>query len=492
MNHLLAIDQSTSATKAVLFDEAGRLVDRASREHRQIYPQPGWVEHDAEEIWQNVITVLREIASRNAERLPTTIGLAITNQRETFVVFDKRSGRPLHNAIVWQCRRGDAICQDLRSAGRGEIVRKQTGLKLDAYFTGSKLKWLLRERPEIRRQVEIGDALIGTIETYLIYRLTGGEEFATDTTNASRTLLYDIGRLCWDEELCNLFDVPVRALANVRESFDNFGQTDAIKAFPRKLPIYGVMGDSQASLFAQCCFEKGLAKATFGSGTSVMLNTGGQCEISEQGSVSALAWVRQGRPVYALEGLINYSSATIDWLKNQLKIIADASETTSMASAVEDTGGVYLVPAFAGLSAPYWSQDARAAILGMTSHTRNEHVVRAALEAIAYQIRDVLEMMKSESGVTTNVLYADGGATRNTFLMQFTADIAGVELVVAEVAESSARGAAMAAMLALGAVNSLAELVKLRGNVKTYQPTMDRARADQLYSGWRQAVQRVL
>jgi glycerol kinase len=492
MNHVLAIDQSTSATKAVLFDDAGRAVDRVAREHRQIYPQPGWVEHDADEIWQNVIGVLGEIARRNTDRFATVIGLAITNQRETFVVFDKRSGRPLHNAIVWQCRRGQTICDELRFAGQGDMVRQRTGLKLDSYFSGSKLKWLLREKPDIRQKVVSGDALVGTIDTYLVYRLTGGEVFATDPTNASRTLLYDITRLRWDEALCNLFDVPIRALPNVRESFDHFGQTDSAGSLPRRLPICGVMGDSQASLFSHCCFEKGRAKATFGSGTSVLLNTGDQRESNDQGSVSALAWVRQGHPVYALEGLINYSSATIDWLKNQLGMIADASETDSMARAVENTCGVYLVPAFAGLSAPYWKPDARAAIVGMTSHTRREHVVRAALESIAYQICDVLEMMRSESGVTTNMLYADGGPTRNELLMQFTADVTGVELVVAEVAESSARGVAMAAMLGLGTASSLADLTELRRTVRTYQPTTDRTTAKQLYAGWRKAVQRVL
>lgn len=492
-SHVLAIDQSTSATKAVLFDAAAaRLVDRAAREHRQLYPRPGWVEHDAEEIWQNTIHVLGQLARRNAERFSSIIGLAITNQRETFVVFDRNTGRPLHNAIVWQCRRGDPICQHLRAAGHAYLVRQRTGLKLDAYFSASKLKWLLHERPDIRQQIERGDALVGTIDAYLIYRLTGGQVFATDSTNASRTLLFDIGRLCWDDQLCDLFDVPPHSLPAVRESFDHFGQTDAARSFPTNLPICGVMGDSQASLFAQCCFEQGSAKATFGSGTSVLLNTGEQRETSAQGAVAALAWVRHGRPVYALEGLINYSSATIDWLKNQLHMIADPAETASIAAAVEDSGGVYLVPAFAGLSAPYWSQQARAAILGMSAHTRKEHIVRAALEAIAYQIRDVLEMMRTESGVATNVLHADGGPTQNQFLMQFTADITGVELVVSEVAESSARGAAMAALLGLGAVRSLDELATLRANLQTFRPNMAREKADQLQALWRAAVQRVL
>jgi glycerol kinase len=492
MSYILAIDQSTSASKAVLFDAAGRMVDRESRDHRQIYPQPGWVEHDAEEIWQNVLAVIGGIASRNADNLSTAIGLGIANQRETFVVFERKSGKPLHNAIVWQCRRGDAICQELGAAGRNGLVGHKTGLKLDTYFSGSKLKWLLRAKPEIRRRLESGDALVGTIDAYLIYRLTNCEVFATDSTNASRTLLYDIGRLRWDEELCTLFDAPMRALAEVRESFDTFGETDAAGSLPRKLRICGVMGDSQASLFAQCCFEKGAAKATLGSGTSVLLNTGDRFETSERGAVSALAWVRHSRPVYALEGLINYSSATIAWLKNQLGLIADAAETDALARAVEDNAGVYLVPAFAGLSAPYGSLDARAAILGMTSYTRKEHVVRAALEAIAYQIRDVLEMMRLDSRVTPGLLCVDGGPTRNEFLMQFTADITGLELVVAEVAETSARGVAMAAMLGLGTVDSLADLAKLRGNVRTYRPQMDACKVEQLYSGWQQAVERVL
>lgn len=492
MSHILTIDQSTSGTKAVLFDAAAQVVGYASRDHRQIYPQPGWVEHDAEEIWQNVLAIIREIADRHVGETSTTIGLAITNQRETFVVFERRSGRPLHHAIVWQCRRGDAICQKFVNAGADQTVRRKTGLKLDTYFSGSKLKWLLDEKPELRRQLESGEALVGTIDTYLIYRLTNCEVFATDSTNASRTLLYDIGQLKWDEELCDLFGVPMRVLAEVRESFDTFGTTDVAGLWPRKLDICGVMGDSQASLFGQCCFEKGTAKATYGSGTSVMLNTGDRLESSERGAVAALAWVRRGAPVYALEGLINYSSATVAWLKNQLGLIGDAAETDSLARAVEDNAGVYLVPAFAGLSAPYWSQDARAAILGMTAYTRREHFVRAALEAIAYQIRDVLEMLRTDSRIAPALLCADGGPTRNDFLMQFTADMIGVELIVAKVAETSARGAAMAAMLGLGVVDSLLELAKIRGDVRVYRPQMDVEKVEQLYTGWQQAVQRVL
>lgn len=352
MTHIVAIDQSTSATKAVLFDGAARVVHRAARDHRQIYPQAGWVEHDAEEIWQNVLTVLRELANRNPVQVAEAVALAITNQRETVVVFDRRTGRPLHPAIVWQCRRGATICEVLAGAGHNETVRVKTGLKLDTYFSGSKLKWLIDERPDIRQQLENGDALIGTMDTYLIYRLTKTKVFATDHTNASRTLLYDVGRLRWDEQLCCLFGVPMRALAEIRESFDQFGTTDADGVLPKNLCLCGVMGDSQASMLAQGCHERGTCKATFGSGTSILVNTGDQLESSERGIVSALAWVWQRRPTYALEGIINYSSASIGWLKDQLGLITDATETASLAQAVIDNGGVYFVPAFAGLSAP--------------------------------------------------------------------------------------------------------------------------------------------
>jgi len=492
MTHILAIDQSTSATKAVLFDAAGTVVGRVSREHQQIYPQPGWVEHDAEEIWQNLLAAIGDLASRQREKLAEAVGLAITNQRETFVVFERGTGEPLANAIVWQCRRGDSICRELADAGREEIVRRKTGLRLDTYFSGSKLAWLIREHPEIRARLASGDALFGTIDTYLVYRLTGGQVFATDPTNASRTLLYDISRLRWDDELCQLFHVPMRALAEVRESFARFGETDAGGRLPTKLPICGVMGDSQASLFAQRCYEPGAAKATFGSGTSVMLNIGDRFTPSDHGSVAALAWVHQGRPTYALEGLINYSSATISWLRDQLGLVRDAAETDALARAVDDNGGVYLVPAFSGLSAPYWSPDARAAIVGMTAHSRKEHIVRAALEAIAYQIRDVLEMMHAEAGVAPRVLHADGGPTRNDFLMQFTADIAGVGLDASEVPESSALGVAMAAMLGLGHVKSLGELGALPRTTRLYRPKMGRDQVDRLYAGWKSAVKRVL
>ncbi len=490
MSLILAIDQSTSATKAVLFGAGGKVVGKASRDHHQIYPQPGWVEHDAEEIWRNVLAVIRDIAIRHD--LAQLAGLSITNQRETFVVFDRKTGRPLHNAIVWQCRRGDPLCQSLRERGQGTLVSSKTGLKIDAYFSASKLAWLVEAKPDLAATLHDGGAVVGTIDAYLVHRLTRGAVFATDHTNASRTLLFDVRALRWDDELCALFGVPMKALPETRESASTFGETDADGALPKRVPIVGVMGDSQASLFAQRCFQPGAVKATFGTGTSVLLNVGGEFNPAGRATVTALAWVWRGRPTYALEGIINCSGATIAWLKNQLGLFRDDAEVEPLARAVPDNGGVYLVPAFAGLSAPHWRPDARAAIVGMSAHTQREHIIRAALESIAYQLRDVLDLMRAGADVGLRTLYADGGPTRNSFLMQFTADITGVELHVADVAESSAWGAAMNGLLALGVVNSLDELAAMPRESRTYSPKMPAAGVKRLHEGWLAAVKRIL
>lgn len=492
MSLILAIDQSTSATKAILFDVWGKVLDQASRDHRQIYPQPGWVEHDAEEIWRNVLGVLGEVVQRNQDKISKLDCLSVTNQRETVLVFDRATGRPLHNAIVWQCRRGDPVCEKLRQQKQDELVRRKTGLKIDTYFSASKLKWLVAEKPEIAAKLASGEAAIGTIDAYLIHRLTDGKVFATDYTNASRTLLFDIGQLRWDEQLCNLFDVPMRALPEVRESAARFGETDLKGILPQPIPICGVMGDSQASLFAQRCYQPGMAKATFGTGTSLLLNIGDQFQVSDKGAVTALAWVWKKKPTYAFEGIINFSAATIEWLKNQLGLIRDTAEVESLAVSVADNGGVYLVPAFAGLSAPYWNPEARAAIVGLTAHSRKEHVVRAALEAIAYQIRDVLDMMRGEAKVALQMLHADGGPTRNGFLMQFTTDVTGVSLSVAEVAESSAWGAAMNGLLGLERCHSLEELAAVPRQIKSFCPIMNAPEVKRLHDGWLDAVKRVL
>jgi glycerol kinase len=492
VNSILAIDQSTSATKAILFDASGRMLDRASREHRQIYPQPGWVEHDAEEIWKNVLAVISEIAKRNRKNISKLAGLSMTNQRETILVFDRKTGKPSHNAIVWLCRRGEPVCQRLRKRGFDRIVRAKTGLKIDTYFSASKLKWLTATKPRIAAKLKSGEAAIATIDAYLIHRLTRGRVFATDFTNASRTLLFDINRLRWDEKLCRLFDVPMLALPEIRESSAHFGETDVGGILPRQIPIVGVMGDSQASLFAQRCYQPGMVKATFGTGTSVLLSVGKKFRLSKKGTVTALAWVFRGKPTYAFEGIINYSAATVSWLKNQLGLIQNSSEVEKLAAAVPDNGGVHLVPAFSGLSAPYWRPNARGAIVGMTAYTRKEHIARAAEESIAYQIRDALEMMRADAQIKLRNLQADGGPTRDRFLMQFVADMTRLELKVAEMPEASAWGAAMNGLLGLKIYNSLNELAALPREVRTYKPRMSSAQAESLYDGWLAAVQRVL
>lgn len=492
MSLILAIDQSTSATKAVLFDARGKVLDKATKAHRQIYPQPGWVEHDAEEIWKNVLAAIREIVKRNPKKLSRLAGLSISNQRETVVVFDRLTGKPLHNAIVWQCRRGATICEQLRARGHGNFIRQKTGLMVDTYFSAPKLKWLVAEKPALAAKLRDGSAIIGTMDTYLIHRLTGGKVFATDFTNASRTMLFDIGKLRWDEKLCRLFDVPMRALPEARECSAHFGATDAAGILPKPIPIVGVMGDSQASLFAQKCFAPGSVKATFGTGTSVLLNIGGKFRPAKKGTVTALAWVVKGKPTYAFEGIINFSAATIEWLKNQLGMIGSASEVEKLALGVKDNGGVYLIPAFAGLSAPYWAPEARAAIVGMSGFTKREHIVRAAQEAIAYQIRDVLDMMRADAKVSLKTMHCDGGPTRNHFIMQFTSDLTRMELKVSNVAESSALGVAMQGMLGLGIYKSLNELAKLPREQKIFRPQMKIAEVKKLHTGWKQAVQRVL
>jgi glycerol kinase len=489
---ILAIDQSTSATRAVLFDGEGKVQDRASREHRQIYPKPGWVEHDAEELWHNTIAVVREVAERNLSATASLSCVSVTNQRETFVVFDRVTGKSLHNAIVWQCRRGDPICEQLRCERRDELVRNRTGLKLDTYFSGSKLKWLISQNPDLASKLQKGDALIGTIDTWLLYRLTDGKVFATDHTNASRTLLLDVHRLRWDPDLCAVFGVPSQALPEVRESSARFGETNVAGVLPNHIPIIGVMGDSQASLFAQRCFQPGMIKATFGTGTSILVNIGHKFRLPEKDAVLALAWVAGGQPTYALEGLINYSAATIKWLKDQLGLLENSSDAGEIAATVENNAGVYLIPAFAGLSAPYWSPQAKAAIVGMTAYTRREHIVRAAEEAIAYQIRDVLDAMRDGSGIELSSLHADGGPTRDAFLMQFTADMTGVPIKVAEISESSAWGAAMAGLLGLGVRRSVDDLAALPQKIRTYEPKMKANDRETLHAGWRAAVQRVL
>ncbi|MHB1355998.1 MAG: FGGY family carbohydrate kinase [Anaerolineae bacterium] len=489
---VLAIDQSTSATKALLFDAQGILLDSEALPHRQIYPFPGWVEHDAAEIWENTLSAARGLLARYADDLANLLALALTNQRETFVIFDRDSGEPLYNAIVWQCRRGEPLCRRLMEKGHGGLVHQRTGLRIDTYFPASKIAWLLAERPDLRARLADGSALLGTIDTYLLYRLTNGRTYATEHTNASRTLLYDIRRLRWDPDLAALFGVPLVALPEIRSADAHFGETDLGGLLPRALPICGVLGDSQAALFAERCYTPGSAKVTFGSGSSVLLNTGSEPRSSEGGILTAVAWVLGGRPTYALEGIINYTGATIQWLRDQLGLLNTAAESEALANSVADTAGVYLVPAFVGLSAPYWQPEARGAILGLTPTTNRAHIVRAALEAIAYLVNDVLREMRDNASVALSAVYADGGAVRNRFLMQFTADITRLQVRAAGTPELSPLGAVLACLLGMGVYRSLDDLERLPASYTTYTPTMPAERAEALIAGWRQAVARIL
>jgi glycerol kinase len=487
---ILAIDQSTSGTKALLFNTAGELLAKTNKPHQQYYPQPGWVEHDAAEIYANVLDVVRGLLTEYP--VDDLLCLSITNQRETFVVFDKVTGEPLHPAIVWQCRRGEPRCQDLIAAGHEPQVAEATGLKIDTYFPASKIAWLMDAEPGIAARLRDGSALLGTIETYLIYRLTNGAVFASDHTNACRTLLYDINTMTWSDDLCDLFDVPRVALPEIRESAAHFGETDCGGALPTPIPIVGVMGDSQAALFAQRAYRPGGAKVTFGTGSSVLLNVGEIPVRSASGIVTTVGWVYDGKPTYAFEGIINFTGATIVWLRDQLELIEDSAETEALARSVPDNGGVYLIPAFVGLSAPYWRADVQGAVVGLTPGSTRAHVVRAALESIAYQVRDVLGLMARDAGVPLAQVQADGGAVSNTFLMQFVADMVGLRVRAAALPELSALGAVFSGLLGTGEADSLAVLEALPSAFDDYAPEMDRATADAHYAGWQTAVQRVL
>jgi glycerol kinase len=491
MDCILALDQSTSATKAMLFTTAGDLLDKEARDHAQFYPRPGWVEHDAEEIWQNVLATTRALLDRRAPGV-NVVALSLTNQRETFVVFERGTGRPLHRAIVWQCRRSEELCAAAAANRQSEFVAASTGLRLDPYFSGSKMQWLVRQRPALRRQLEAGEALIGTIDAYLIHRLTEGAVFACDSTNASRTLLFDVQQLKWSAALGALWEVPLNALPEVRDSTAHFGETTLGGVLNRPVPICGVMGDSQAALFAHGCFQPGDAKVTLGTGSSVLLNIGPRFQRSPSGVVTALAWTLQGRPTYAFEGLIISAASALTWLRDQLRLIESLDGIEEMATSIPDSGGVHLVPAFSGLGLPYWTPTARAAIVGLSAHSDRRHLVRAAQESIAFQLNDALGVLRQDAGVRLAAIHADGGPTRNAFLMQFTADITGAELRLAAFAECSAWGAAMAGLFGLGRRGTLAELARLGRQGQRYAPKMGAEQSELLVRNWRHAVRQTI
>jgi glycerol kinase len=474
----------------LVFDKRGRVVARAYSEFTQHYPKPGWVEHDAEEIWRVTLRVLRQACRRARVRARDVAALGITNQRETTVLWDRRTGRPVHRAIVWQDRRTAPDCERLRAAGAEPLVRRKTGLVLDPYFSGTKLGWLLTHVPGAAERARRGELCFGTIDTWLVWKLTGGAAHVTDPTNASRTLLYDINSRVWDPELAALHGVPAEVLPAVQPSSGAFGMTEK-SVLGAPVPIAGVAGDQQAALFGQGCVEPGMAKNTYGTGCFLLLHTGERAVHSEQGILTTVACDARGGPAYALEGSVFIAGAAIQWLRDGLGLLKKAAESERLARQVDSTLGVYLVPAFVGLGAPYWDPDARGALVGLTRGTTRAHVVRAALEALAYQTRDVADAMVTAAGAPLAALRADGGAAANAFLMQFQADVLGVPLDRPRVVETTAMGAAFLAGLAVGFWRSASELVHARRIDKRFRPRMAPEVREALYRGWQEAVARV-
>jgi len=491
IRYILTVDQSTSATKAIIFDDRGRLIHRYNVPHKQYYPRPGWVEHDPEEIYENTLRAIRGVIRESGISPEDIISLSITNQRETALVWDRKTGRPIYNAVVWQCKRSTDICEMLEKEGLGKIIKERSGLNLSPYFSASKIKWIMDNVESAREKAKNGDLLCGTIDSWLVWKLTDGRSHSTDYTNASRTQLLNLKDLQWDKELLEIFDIPESMLPELKTSDDIFGYLK-LKDLSIRLPITGVIGDSHAALFGQTCFEKGMAKATYGTGSSVMMNIGKEPVIPSSGIVGSIGWILKGDTSYVLEGNINYTGATIKWLVENLELISDPKESGIIAGSVEDNGGVYLVPAFVGLGAPYWDSEARAIITGMSSNTRKAHIVRAAEESIGYQIRDIIELMKEESGIQLRELRVDGGPTRDNFLMQFQADILNVPVVRVKIEELSALGSAFIAGLATGLWNNLEELIPLREIDRVFLPEMEQEEREKLYEGWKRAVRLAL
>ncbi|KZL90967.1 glycerol kinase GlpK [Clostridium magnum] len=490
--YILAVDQSTSGTKTMVVDSKGEILARSSREHKQYYPQPGWVEHDPLEIYENVKFVLRDVMEKNGLAPDYMDALAITNQRETAVVWDKNTGLPIYNAIVWQCRRTSKFCDELKSKGLENTIKDKTGLMLDPYFSATKVKWILDNVKGAREKANRGELLFGNIDGWLIWKLTGGKIHATDYTNASRTLLFNIKTLQWDKDLLHIFDIPESMLPKIKFSDDIFGSTKIGELFNISLPISGIIGDSQGALFGQQCFEVGMAKATYGTGSSVLMNIGKSYIEPKSGLVTAVAWGVGGKVEYALEGIIHCTGDAIKWVKENLGLFQDFSQMNQMISSVKDNEGVYVIPAFTGLGIPYWDTYARAAISGMSRGSNKNHVVRAAVESIAYQIRDAVEVIQDESSIPLRELRVDGGPTGNKFLMQFQADILKVNVAKAAIAELSSMGSVYIAGLAVGVWKSKEEIKALRKASEVYVPMMEEKLRKQYYSGWKTAVKRIL
>jgi glycerol kinase len=493
--HILAIDQGTSGTKAVIFDAKGGIAAKATEPLKSYFPRPGFVEQDPLEIYDNVLaavkTCLKEFRQSASGELSAIAACGISNQRETFVLWDE-SGEPLCNAVVWQCKRSVEVCDRLKGSPLENEIRRRTGLIVDPYFSGTKLLWLRENDPRIAKAIREGNAFFGTVDTWLLYRLTGGRGYLTDHTNASRTLLFNIDELQWDGHLLDQFGLGGVNLPEPRPSSSDYGVTDFDGALPRAIPISAMIGDSHAAAFGEGCFSSGAAKATLGTGCSILLNTGSKRIEPAKGTVATICWSVPGRVDYALEGIIVTCGATIVWLRDQLGLFAQSAQTQEMALSVEDNGGVYLVPAFSGLGAPHWKMDLRAAILGLTLGSDKRHVARAALESIPYQIKDVMAVMEQDSGIELRQLKADGGITANRFVMQFLADLLGVEVVNIGIADVSALGAACLAGLQQGIFTDLGQLEQLSVGRQTYRPTPDRENVQEWYRGWQAAVQQLL
>ena len=487
---IIAIDQSTSSTKALLFDEQCHMLARTNVDHKQYYPQTGWVEHDAEEIYQNMIEAIRKLTEnlKNSQ-----FSLAITNQRETAVVWNKMTGKPIANAVVWQDTRGAELCRQLRADGRSEMVMEKSGLLIDPNFSATGVKWLLDNIPGAREQAERGELLMGTIDTWLVWKLTGGKVFATDYTNASRTMLFNIHTLQWDDDLLRLFDIPRSMMPDVLPCDALYGETTCEGLFPTPIPIAGVLGDSHGALVGQMCFTRGSGKVTYGTGSSVMVNIGEEPKEAPQGLVTSVGFSAFGKTYYGFEGNIYSTGATLKWIADQLQLVGHPSEMEALATSVADNGGVYIVPAFSGLGAPWWQSGVKGAVFGLTFATTKAHFLRAALESIAYQIKDLVDVMAQATGGRLNEICADGGPTKNRFLMQFQADMLETPVVCTEVDDASALGAVIMNGFARGIWKSFDEVVGFRKVTQTYQPnTQHPSLNTQLYKGWRKAVNQLI
>ncbi|WP_369349344.1 glycerol kinase GlpK [Stenotrophomonas sp. JAG2] len=487
-HYVLAIDQGTTSSRAILFDRAGRIAGSAQREFTQIFPQPGWVEHDPRDILTSVYTTITELLNRYQVDPRSIAGIGITNQRETTVVWDKATGQPIHNAVVWQSRQSHAICEQLKAAGHEPLIRRRTGLLIDAYFSATKIRWILDHVEGAQSRAERGELLFGTIDSWLIWNLSGRQAHVTDVTNAARTLLFDIHALQWDDELLALFNIPRVMLPQVRSSSEVYATTQPQFFFDQHLPIAGIAGDQQAALFGQACFEPGMAKNTYGTGCFMLMNTGDKAVTSENGLLTTIAWGIDGHVEYALEGSIFVAGSVVQWLRDGLRMFGKSSDCQAYAERAADNGGVYLVPAFVGLGAPYWRSDVRGAMFGLTRGTTKEHFIRAAVESMAYQTRDVLAAMQADAGIELKELRADGGAIANDFMAQFQSDILGVPVLRPQVAETTALGAAYLAGLATGFWSSRAEIAEQWAVDRRFTPQMPADQREALYAGWQQAV----